>query len=272
MKKIALFLASLLVGVPALSHAKNPIPVSSDKKIEGGPCEEAEGVGGSVNNCFASVIIGVFSLPPKTGFNSGSGVVISHDKKIGYVLTAAHVFSGKFSKIMIARKAIDGENVASLATLIAIDPELDLAILRVTDNFVTSVKMGSVQALRPGSRIYSIGSPGTQEYNALVVGNFIHRSGAKQFEKMGILFVSLPLAPGFSGGGVYDSGGRLIGINKGIFGAADGHTWTPLGYIISVDTVQGFLAKNSNCLIDSEAVCPDVPVDDVAEDPGIPKQ
>ena len=81
----------------------------------------------------------------------GSGVIISSQ---GYILTNNHVISGA-DEIQVLLG--DGRNVT--ATVVGVDAETDLAILRVTLDQLPTIVIGDSKSLRVGDIAMAIGNP-----------------------------------------------------------------------------------------------------------------
>lgn len=132
--------------------------------------------------------------------NQGSAVVIGP----GRLVTNCHVLA------RMARVQVVKANVSYGAKLEFPDPENDLCQLRV-DNFnAPAVELAAQDTLRVGARVYAIGTPQGMETtlsDGLLSG--LRRDGSGQ-----LVFVqtTAPISPGSSGGGLFDSEGRLIGI------------------------------------------------------------
>jgi serine protease Do len=130
----------------------------------------------------------------------GSAVVIGP----GSLVTNCHVLA-KAKRVAVTR-----ENVSYGATLEHPDPERDLCLLKVRNFNAPAVTVGSIEALKIGSRVYAIGSPRGLEQtisDGLLSG--VRRSASGDFTA---LQVTVPISPGSSGGGLFDTQGRLIGI------------------------------------------------------------
>ena len=84
--------------------------------------------------------------------SEGSGVVIDAD---GIVLTNAHVVDGA-----IRIEATFSDDTTYTATVVGLAPELDLAVLRLDkDTVSTAVSIGSSQSLLLGESVIALGNP-----------------------------------------------------------------------------------------------------------------
>ena len=130
----------------------------------------------------------------------GSGVVVAP----GSVVTNCHVLR-KAKSVTVGR-----ENVSYGATLDSPDPERDLCLLKVRNFKAPPVQIGDPAALKTGARVYAIGSPRGLEHtisDGLLSG--VRRSQDGGFTA---LQITVPISPGSSGGGLFDTHGRLVGI------------------------------------------------------------
>lgn len=141
---------------------------------------------------------------------NGSGVMLEG----GYILTAAHVARISPDAIMIST---DGGEDTTLVDVLWISNDYDLALLRVRDKaFVQTVAPASIAC-----RTAKIGEDITAEGNPMGV-RFVKQWGkvGSKVQSIGhwleAFSIGAPLAPGMSGGPVYDAEGRVVGINVGV--------------------------------------------------------
>jgi serine protease Do len=143
---------------------------------------------------------------------SGSGIIWRSD---GIVMTNQHVVG-------------DSEQVTVLlnddrelpARVIARDPILDLAALRLDAIALPTVEIGVSSAVRVGELVLAVGNPWGQR--GVVTAGIISGTGAIETSwrhgKAEYIRSDVRLAPGNSGGPLLDAQGRVIGINAMIFG------------------------------------------------------
>ena len=144
---------------------------------------------------------------------SGSGFVVSAD---GLILTNNHVINGA-STITVTFD--DGRQLA--ATVVATDPEHDLALVRVNATGLTPLSLGDSTALTVGEVAIAIGSPlGTFSDTitqgivsglgrAIDVSDGISRRAT---HLTGLIQTDAAINPGNSGGPLLDAAGKVIGI------------------------------------------------------------
>lgn len=166
-----------------------------------------------------------FNVPPETQLSLGSGVIVSRD---GYILTNDHVVEG-VTDIQVTFH--DGRTVP--AKVVGLDPDTDLAVVRVAANNLTPITFGPADQSRVGDIVLAIGDPfsvgqtvtmgivsavGREINSASPFGSFIQTDAA--------------INPGNSGGALVDTNGNLIGINTLIFSRTGGYQG--IGFAIPV--------------------------------------
>jgi len=138
---------------------------------------------------------------------AGSAVVIAP----GRLVTNCHVLA-KASNFVVRR-----DNVTYGATLEYPDPARDLCQIRVANFTAPPVTLTPIGGARVGQRVYAIGNPRGLE-NTLSEGLLSGLRGGDGEARL--LQTTAAVAPGSSGGGLFDSDGRLLGITT--FAARDG--------------------------------------------------
>jgi serine protease Do len=131
---------------------------------------------------------------------SGSGVLWT----AGIVVTNAHVVSGRAPTIVLA----DGRRTR--ASLVARDPQRDLAIVRLPHEFRAhagdAVLKRDSRTLVPGELVVAVGHP--HGIAGAAAAGIVHRCNARW------VMADVRLAPGNSGGPLADATGRVVGINS----------------------------------------------------------
>lgn len=191
----------------------------------------------------------------KTGIvtHSGSSAVVDTS---GLVLTSSHVVDAttfepesathKVNALLVC-KIISGKRKCEYATIVAIDKDRDLAWLKTEMKFDQAVMFGPDSELKTGDEVYSWGNVSGVPLSSLR-GHYINRMEAADLENGGVktstddkerlikgpfLLMDLRVGPGSSGGPVFDSLGRCIGITS--MNTKEGPT---IGYIIPSSTIQ----------------------------------
>ena len=130
----------------------------------------------------------------------GSGVVIAKDT----VVSNCHVVEKANSASVLY------QNKRFAATLRYEDVEHDLCSFTVQGLNAPPVRMGSTSEVQVGDTAYAIGAPEGLELT--LSGGLI--SSLRRIPDGVVLQMTTPISPGSSGGGLFDSEGRLIGITS----------------------------------------------------------
>jgi S1-C subfamily serine protease len=153
----------------------------------------------------------------------GSGFAVS---KQGYILTNSHVITnaGEGSAVRAADRVYvefqDRDRVA--AKVVGWDVFDDVGLLKVdpADHALDPVPLGNSAAIAVGDPVAAIGSPfGNEDSLGVGVVSAIHRSIeslTSNFSLVDAIQTDAPINHGNSGGPLFDSRGRVIGINAQI--------------------------------------------------------
>lgn len=172
----------------------------------------------------------------------GSGVIIDPD---GYVITNAHVVRGAHRvQINIPVAATDDSPSGSLlngrgrtmeAQIVGLDPDIDLALLKVEAKNLPAIRLADYNKLRQGEVVFAFGSPeGLQ--NSVTMG--VVSSVARQTDPDSpLVFIQTdaPINRGNSGGPLVNVDGELVGLNTFIL--TEGGGSEGLGFAIPSATV-----------------------------------
>lgn len=234
--KLMCCLAGMLVLGTALSLlAKDTAPLDVDAAVVQAESNRIAAV--------AKAVPSVLAIFAPGGQGGGSGVVISPD---GYALTNFHVAKpcGNFMKCGMA----DGKLYD--AVVVGIDPVGDVAMIKLfgRDDFPTA-EIADSDRVQAGDWCFAIGNPfllATDFYPSVSWGvvSGVHRyqyPAGTLLEYADCLQVDAAINPGNSGGPLFDSEGRLIGINgRGSF-EKRGRVNVGVGYSISINQIKNFL-------------------------------
>ncbi|HBE43883.1 MAG TPA: hypothetical protein DDW17_00135, partial [Deltaproteobacteria bacterium] len=142
-------------------------------------------------------------------FKQGSGFIVRQD---GAIVTNYHVISDaedikvrSVSKVLMwsVNKGLKFEG------FLHIDKENDVVILKVKGEKLQTVKIGDIQRLSIGRKVYVIGSP--QGHENTVSDGIL--SGIREIgPKRKIIQITAPVSEGCSGGPVFNNNGEVIGI------------------------------------------------------------
>ncbi len=145
----------------------------------------------------------------------GSGVIVSNQ---GHILTNNHVIEGA-DEIAIALH--DGRHTT--AKVVGIDPDTDLAVLKMELPNLPVITFGRSDQLRVGDVVLAIGNPyGVGQTVTSGIVSALGRSslGVTTFENF--IQTDAAINPGNSGGALTNAHGELIGINTVIFTESGG--------------------------------------------------
>ncbi len=150
-------------------------------------------------------------------FGLGSGVIVSEE---GHILTNNHVVDGADEiEVQLGR---NGKSFK--AKKLGVDPDTDIAVLKIEGGKFTPVTFGDSDKLRSGDIVVAVGNPfeltqsatmgvvsatGRHKMQIASFGNFIQTDAA--------------INMGNSGGALVDYLGRLVGINTAIFSRSGGN-------------------------------------------------
>jgi len=162
----------------------------------------------------------------------GSGFIIQSDDKASFILTNAHVVcqtnSQQRFQFDIAGKPLTyagigvatNDNRTLDATVVGVDIQTDLAVLRISEPNLPTVVWGNSDLVRVGDWVLAEGYPFGKGYSATAgIVSATDRStgiynGVRGFEAF--IQTDAAINPGNSGGPLFDLRGEVIGINANI--------------------------------------------------------
>ena len=168
---------------------------------------------------------------PSVGF--GSGFIISED---GYIVTNAHVVD---SATEITVSLPDRREYS--ATLIGSDERSDIALLKVNATGLPVLTLGDSTGVNVGQWVLAIGSPFGFEYTA--TQGIVSALSRSLPEENYVPFIQTDVAvnPGNSGGPLFDTNGKVIGVNSQIFSRSGGYMG--VSFAIPVNVVKSVVAQ-----------------------------
>lgn len=185
-------LAPLTLGLLVIGLLLSALPGATAEKTVAQIVEEQ-----------GKAVLVVLNLGPGMALQGhGSGFLVRPN---GVFVTNFHVIEGAAA---VAVKVPDGREFAATG-IVALKPELDLAILKVDAKGLPVVTVGDSDAAKVGDRAIAIGSPMGLE-NTVSDGliSAIREEGPG--EK--VLQISAPISPGSSGGPLFNLRGEVIGV------------------------------------------------------------
>jgi serine protease Do/serine protease DegQ len=163
---------------------------------------------------------------------AGSGVII--DASHGYIVTNNHLVENtdKIQVVLHDGRVLD-------ADIVGRDAPVDLAVIRVNAENLTSLPVGDSDTLRVGDFVMAIGNPfGLTETATHGIVSALGRSNLQILGREGYedyIQTDASINPGNSGGALINMKGELVGINAAIVGATGGNVG--LGFAIPTNMV-----------------------------------
>lgn len=169
--------------------------------------------------------------------SSGSGFIMSAD---GYVVTNFHVIDGTEGILV---KMFDGQQHD--AEVVGFDADNDIALLKLDAQDLPYAQIGSSDELAVGDQVIVIGHPLGNQSATLTVGyvsakdQVIHTDGSS----INMIQTDAAINSGNSGGPLFDTTGRVIGITTAKFSgySSSGASIEGIGYAIPIDDVAAML-------------------------------
>jgi serine protease Do len=161
--------------------------------------------------------------PPARGV--GSGFIVSAD---GLILTNAHVVDGADE---ITVRLTDRREFR--ARLVGLDPQTDVAVLRIDARGLPTVRLGDPSRVKVGEPVLAIGSP--YGFENTVTAGIVSAKSRSLPDDAFVPFIQTDVAvnPGNSGGPLFDARGEVIGINSQIYSRTGG--FQGLSFAIPID-------------------------------------
>ncbi len=173
-------------------------------------------------------LFNISELPQQQRMHSalGSGVIVSEE---GYLLTNEHLITGA-DEIVVALQ--DGRDAK--AQLMGVNPESDLAVLKIDLDHLIAIPIGSPESVQVGDVVLAIGNPfgmGQTVTQGIVSATRRRGLNIAQFENF--IQTDAAINPGNSGGALIDARGNFIGINTAQFSQ---QLQSGFGFAIPADT------------------------------------
>ncbi len=189
---------------------------ATEQSVQRAP-ESVAGIAGRVLR--STVSIGVRT---PNGSGSGSGVVVRED---GYVMTNNHVVEAGADGGRITVIVNGGEGRELPASIVGLDPETDLAVLKVEGGGpFEPATLGRSSDLVVGDPVIAIGSPlGLNGTVTTGIVSALNRTvqvpsedGTRGTPLLNAIQTDAAINPGNSGGALVNASGAVIGINSAI--------------------------------------------------------
>ena len=167
--------------------------------------------------------------------SAGSGVIV--DGQRGLVVTNFHVVQNA-SAVEVGLR--DGRHFP--AEPVALDPDNDLAVLRIGARNLPALKFGDSANLDVGDYVVAIGNPFGlgQTVTAGIISATNRPLGPDDPRRF--IQTDAPINPGNSGGPLINLKGEIIGINSALFSPGQGPGNVGIGFAIPSDVVRRVVA------------------------------
>ncbi|WP_185153629.1 S1C family serine protease [Fulvivirga lutimaris] len=175
----------------------------------------------------------IFDRDPgsQTQISSGSGVIFSAD---GYIVSNNHVVQDADKlQVVYNKKVYD-------AKLIGTDPSTDLSVLKIEDNNLPAITIGSSKSLNVGEWVIAVGNP--FNLTSTVTAGIVSAKGREinilqgKFPIESFIQTDAAINPGNSGGALVNKNGELVGINTAILSKTG--SYAGYGFAVPVDIVK----------------------------------
>ncbi|MEB2489189.1 trypsin-like peptidase domain-containing protein [Burkholderia multivorans] len=150
---------------------------------------------------------------PRAITGSGSGFIVSPD---GAILTSAHVIGDATDATV---RLANGREFR--ATVVAVDPQSDVAVLRIDGTRLPYVPIAEATRVRAGEPVMTIGAP--DGAGNTVTAGIVSATPRRLPDGSAFPFVQTDIAvnPDNSGGPVFDRAGNVVGIAMQVYTGAD---------------------------------------------------
>jgi len=175
-----------------------------------------------------------FDLPrqprEKKGQSLGSGVVV--DNQRGYVITNHHVIENA-QEITVTTRS--GRPLKAI--VVGVDPETDIAVIKVPPEDLTALPFADSDKLRVGDFVVAIGNPfGLGQTVTSGIVSALGRTGLGIEGYEDFIQTDASINPGNSGGPLVNLRGELVGVNTAILAPSGGNVG--IGFAIPANMVR----------------------------------
>ena len=151
-----------------------------------------------------SIVVVVTADKDAKPVGQGSGFIVGKNK----IVTNHHVIDGAAAVIVVFADGATSE----VEGVIADSPTRDLTILAVNTGTRAALRFGDELSVRQGDSVYAVGAPRGLE---LSITNGIV-SGFRHIDEEFVIQNTAPIAPGSSGGPLFDQDGRVVGVTTSL--------------------------------------------------------
>ena len=159
--------------------------------------------------CSASIVAISGYIDGKSGYNWGTGIVLSEN---GLILTNTHVIADCDRATVTL-----GDDTVCEAKLVGADAISDIAVLKIEASGLTPAVFGDSAALEVGDSVAAIGNPLGEEYRLTLTRGIIsgiERGINYKGHNMSLLQTDTAINEGNSGGPLLNMYGQVVGITN----------------------------------------------------------
>jgi serine protease Do len=217
---VRIFLPTLAFAFFAVASACKPQPIVTPNSERPGGARAAPGAQRTPAEIAAISTPSVVSV--RTDHSLGTGFVVSGD---GLVASNLHVIAGN-SKITVT---LADHREYDVVEIFSGDRQRDLVIMRIEAQKLPVLSLGDSDAIHPGDAVVAIGHPlGLED----TVSNGLVSAIRKLDDDLTVLQISAPIAPGSSGGPIFNDRGEVIGVATAIMmGGQNLNFGVPITYV-----------------------------------------
>jgi S1-C subfamily serine protease len=178
--------------------------------------------------------MGVPDSALQPAISAGSGVIV--DAERGLVVTNFHVIEDATAAEIGLR---DGRHLP--AKLVAIAPDVDLAVLQIEGGNLPALPLAATSRLDVGDYVLAIGNPfGLGQTVTAGIVSATNR-GLGEDDPRRFIQTDAPINPGNSGGPLINSRGEIVGINSALISPTGGNVG--IGFASPADVVRRVVAR-----------------------------
>ncbi|MEO5899075.1 MAG: trypsin-like peptidase domain-containing protein, partial [Ilumatobacteraceae bacterium] len=164
------------------------------------------------------------------GESAGTGIVYDTN---GYIVTNAHVVDGATSVSV----TLAGETTARDATVVSVDADHDIAVLKVSDTTGLKPVTLATGTAAVGDQVIAVGNALALEGGMTVtqgIVSAVNRSieTEESSQLTGLIQTDAPISSGNSGGPLVNASGQVVGINTAVASSSSSVNAANIGFAI----------------------------------------
>lgn len=176
-------------------------------------------------------VAGIYGGETRSRLSGGVGAGVVVDAR--HILTNYHLVAN-----MLTIEA-DVNGVLHIAELVGVDPEIDIAVLRVDGGKMPPVVFADDADLRQGDIVFAVGNPfGWNRSASMGIVSALGRDLADTPHIENFIQTDAAINPGSSGGALTNIRGELVGISSALFTRAPAGNARGIGFAVPADIVR----------------------------------